>query len=122
MRGGTATILIVDDDRAVRRLAERMLREAGYQVHAAASAGEAIGIAERLQCGLNLLLTDMRMPDVDGHDLILAIRRICPNIDTMVFTGFAPEDGRERNYPMLAKPFSKEQLLEAVRQVIDAQI
>jgi two-component system cell cycle sensor histidine kinase/response regulator CckA len=122
MRGGTATILIVDDDRAVRRLAERMLSEAGYQVYAAASADEAIGIAERLQCGLNLLLTDMRMPNVDGHDLILAIRRICPHIDTMVFTGYAPEDGRERNYPMLAKPFSKEQLLEAVRQVMDAQI
>ena len=48
MSGGTATILVVDDDRAVRRLAERMLREAGYQVYAAASAAEAIGIAEQL--------------------------------------------------------------------------
>jgi CheY-like chemotaxis protein len=112
----------VDDDRAVRRLAEVLLKSAGYEVHAAESAAEAIVVAERLHCGLNLLLTDMRMPGVDGHDLILTIRRICPHVDVMLFTGYAPEDGRERNYPILAKPFNKDQLLGAVKQILDAQL
>jgi DNA-binding NtrC family response regulator len=118
----SATILVVDDERPVRRLAERMLQSAGYQVCTAESPDEAIAIAERLQCGLNLLLTDMRMPGVDGHDLILKIRRICPHIDTMVYSGFLPDDGRERNYPILPKPFTKDQLLGAVKTILDAQI
>jgi YesN/AraC family two-component response regulator len=62
------------------------------------------------------------MPGVDGHDLILKIRRLCPHIDTMVFSGFAPDDGRPRTYPILPKPFTKQQLLAAVKQILDAQI
>jgi two-component system cell cycle response regulator CpdR len=120
--GTTPKILVVDDEWAVLRLAQVMLTTGGYEVYVANSALEAIEVAERLQCGLNLLLTDMRMPNVDGHDLSLTIRRICPQIDTMVFTGYAPEDGRERNYPILKKPFTYSEMLYAVKQVLDAQL
>jgi DNA-binding NtrC family response regulator len=64
-----ATILIVDDQQQVLRMAEVMLRAAGFEVHAASNATDALAIASQLGCGLNLLLTDMRMPDIDGHEL-----------------------------------------------------
>lgn len=116
------TILVVDDEAAVRRLTARLLQNAGYDVHTAESANAAIAVAQELQCGLNLLLTDMRMPGVDGYELIGQIRRICPYVDTMVFSGFIPDDGRPKNYPILPKPFTKDQLLAAVRQVLDTQL
>ncbi len=116
------TILVVDDEPAVLRLTALMLDSAGYQVFTAASAAEAIAVAERFACGLNLLITDMQMPDVDGHELIGSIRRICPYVDTMVFSGFIPDAERPRNYPVLSKPFTQEQLLSAVRQILDVQL
>lgn len=115
------TILVVDDEPAVRRLTSLMLESAGYDVYSAASAAEAVELAERLACGLNLLLTDMQMPGVDGHELIGRIRRICPHMDVMVFSGFLGED-RPRNYPVLPKPFTREQLLAAVRAILDVQL
>lgn len=116
------TILVVDDEAAVRRLTARILHNAGYEVHTAGSANDAVALAEQLKCRLNLLLTDMRMPGIDGHELIGIIRRICPRVDTMVFSGFIPDEERPRNYPVLAKPFTKEQLLAVVRQILDVQI
>lgn len=116
------TILVVDDEPAVRRLAALMLKNAGYGVYMAGSAVEAIELAESLACELNLLITDMRMPGVDGHELIGRIRRICPHMDVMVFSGFIADTERSRNYPILAKPFTKEQLLAAVREILDVQL
>ena len=117
---GTQTILVVDDEPAMRQLAERTLQTAGYRVYSAESASDAISVAERLDCRVDLLLTDMQMPQGDGHNLIAAMRRLCPNIFTMVFSGYIADD-RARDYPVLAKPFTKEQLLAAVRQVLDGQ-
>ena len=77
-----ATILIVDDQQQVLRMVEFMLRAAGYEVNAASNATDALAVARQVGCGLNLLLTDMMMPDIDGHDLILAIRLLyerCPS-------------------------------------------
>jgi len=54
--------------------------------------------------------------------LILVVRRICPHIRTMAFSGFVADDARERNYPILPKPFSKDQLLTAVNEVLDPEV
>jgi DNA-binding NtrC family response regulator len=121
MSNGTPTILVVDDESAVRRAVEGMLQREGYQVYTAESASEAVSIAERLDCGINLLVTDMHMPDTDGHQLIQAIRQICPRLGTMMMSGFVPTDEPDRDYPILSKPFTKDQLLAAVKQVLDAQ-
>src|SRR5262245_20550401 len=93
---GTSTILVVDDEPAVRHVVELMLGAAGYRVYTAGSASEAISVAERLECRVDLLLTDMQMPHGDGHELIAAMRRMCPQIGAMVLSGFVANDGRER--------------------------
>ena len=118
-----ATILIVDDEQQVLRMAELMLRAAGYEVYGASNATEALAFAAQVGCGLNLLLTDMIMPDIDGHDLILAIRRLCPNVDTIVMSGaLLVDDVRVKNYKMICKPFTMDRLVDAVKEVLDGQI
>lgn len=118
-----AIILVVDDETPVLRMAELALSQEGYEVHTASGAVEALSLAEQLQCGLNLLLTDMMMPGIDGHDLISRIRRLCPYIDTVVMTGgLLPEDSRTRNYRIIAKPFSLNELLGTVKEILDSQL
>jgi len=118
----TPTVLVVDDDPAVLRLSKLMLESEGYHVYAVENAKQAIAVAHELQCVLNLLLTDMVMPEVDGHDLIITIRRMCPLVKTMAMSGaLLPGDSRDRNYPVLPKPFTQDQLLAAVKQILQTQ-
>ena len=118
-----AKILIVDDQQQVLRIAEVMLRAAGYEVYVASNATDALAIADQVGCDLNLLLTDMRMPDIDGHELILALRQLCPNVDTIVMSGaLSTDDVRIKNYKMIWKPFTMDQLVEVVKEVLDGQI
>jgi CheY-like chemotaxis protein len=98
-----------------------MLQSAGYHVYTAQSASEAIALVERLECSVSLLVTDMSMPGTDGHQLLQAVRQICPHLGTMVMSGYVPADGPNRDYPFLSKPFTQDQLLAAVKQVLDAQ-
>ena len=117
-----ATILIVDDQQQVLRMVEFMLQAAGYEVYGASNATDALAVARQVGCGLNLLLTDMMMPDIDGHDLILAIRRLCPNVDTIVMSGaLSADDVRIKNYKIIWKPFTMDQLVEVVKEVLDGQ-
>jgi DNA-binding NtrC family response regulator len=118
-----ATVLVVDDEQQVRRLAEVILQAGGYRVYTAANGVEALALANQLQCRLNLLLTDMIMPEMDGHELILAIRRICPYMDTILMSGaFVPDDARFKNYGILPKPFTMNQLLSTVEEALGGQI
>ena len=87
------------------------------------NATDALAFANQVGCGLNLLLTDMIMPDIDGLELILAIRRLCPNVDTIVMSGaFSVDDVRVKNYKMISKPFTMDRLVEAVKEALDGQI
>ena len=118
-----ATILVVDDQQQVLQMAELMLRAAGYEVYAARNATDALAIARQVGCGLDLLLTDMIMPEIDGHELILAIRRLCPNMHTIVMSGtLSADEAKVKNYKMIHKPFTMDQLVEAVKEALGGQI
>jgi CheY-like chemotaxis protein len=115
-------ILLVDDDSAVLGFTKALLESGGHLVCAAGSAAEAIAIAQEHRCGFNLLLTDMVMPVTGGHDLILAIRRMCPNMSMMAMSGALLDDNyREMDYHILPKPFTREQLLAAVYQTVNGR-
>jgi len=117
------SILIVDDDQPVREIARLILQSEGYVVYTAGDASEALTIAGRLDCRLNLLITDMIMSDIDGHELILAIRRMCPFVETMMISGaFTRDDARIKDYRILPKPFTKPQLVAAAKDIFDSQI
>ncbi|HEY1934151.1 MAG TPA: ATP-binding protein [Acetobacteraceae bacterium] len=119
------TVLVVEDDDAVRRSSAQALHEIGYQVLEAPDAMEAIRlIADR--GGIDLLFTDVGLPGgVDGRALADAARTACPAIRILFTTGYAryaPRDacsGGSFGY-FLAKPFTLEELGVKVREVLDA--
>jgi len=99
------------------------LQRLGWQVHDAPDAHAAIEIADRLACHLNVLITDMHMPGMPGDALIRHIRTVCPYVDVLAITGALPEfSSGLANIPFLKKPFPMDQLVEAVRDILSAQL
>lgn len=119
---GAHTVLVVDDDRGVRRLTARMLRLEGYKVLEAESGAEALRVLES-DPGVRLLVTDIVMPEMHGLELAdLALAKI-PNLRIVLMTGHAPEltvqlELRNPRFPVLLKPFSAEQLVIKVREAL----
>ena len=121
--GGDETILLAEDNDAVRRIAQRILSARGYQVLEAANGGEALLLCESHEGPIDLLLSDVIMPRMNAFDLGERLLSIRPLMAVMFMTGYT-DDGaafaRERaKRRMLRKPFSPEQLLRGVRSVLD---
>jgi two-component system cell cycle sensor histidine kinase/response regulator CckA len=123
--GGTETVLLVEDDAAVREAAARALRSGGYRVVAAAGAAEA---REALQAEPHppaMLVTDVVMPDTTGRELADQLRREQPGLRVLFLSGYAQDVvGRhgalDSSESFLAKPFTTTSLLARVRKILDA--
>ena len=116
-----AKILIAEDDAAIRDLVVRALNEDGHELTAASDGAAALDALNRKNGDFDLLLTDVKMPLMDGIALALAAGRDHPDIAIMLMTGFA--DQRERAHGLdalvhdvIAKPFSVDQIKGAVRE------
>lgn len=117
------SVLIVEDQDQLRALTVDVLRELGYRVEAAASAGEALKILEE-QDGFTLLFTDIVMPDRRGDELAGMSRAFAPDMTILYTSGFTQAAGieeRELNPPadLLRKPYTVDQLAHAIRRAID---
>ncbi|NUO52103.1 MAG: PAS domain-containing protein [Polyangiaceae bacterium] len=116
-------ILLVDDEGPIRDLAGRYLRQLGYQVRTAAHAGEALVYAEDPSVPIQLLITDLVMPDMDGMELArrLLLRR--PDLRVVFLTGYFPPDAvkaaQEGGHPVLRKPFSLSDLGHEVARLVE---
>jgi CheY-like chemotaxis protein len=122
LAAGAGTVLVVDDDRGVRRLTARMLRTGGYTVLEAESGAEALRILESAP-DIRLLVTDIVMPEMDGLALADLARAKLPELRVVLMTGHAPEltahlDLRDSPLPVLLKPFTAEQLVGKVRDTL----
>jgi PAS domain S-box-containing protein len=121
--GGTETILLVDDQEALRRVAARVLRGAGYEVLEAGGGAEAIEAAEGHGGGIDLLLTDLVMPETNGYELAEALRKARPETRTLFMSGHPPATreryGEAARQEHLAKPFTPDDLRGAVRRALD---
>jgi hypothetical protein len=115
-------VLVVDDDRGVRRLTARMLRHEGYEVLEAESAAEALHVLESgLEVGL--VVTDIVMPGMHGLDLADRVLARARSPRVVLMTGHAAElsgqlEQRSLQLPILLKPFTSEQLLGTVRSAL----
>lgn len=121
---GTETILLVEDDDAVRALIAELLRGAGYTVLEANGANTAIEMAERHRNSIHLVLTDVIMPGMSGGDLIVHLRALQPNLAILFMSGYASDlIGRagvtEPERFLLHKPFTRKSLLTKVRAMLD---
>jgi two-component system cell cycle sensor histidine kinase/response regulator CckA len=122
---GTGTILLVEDEDMVRSVAERALTRQGYQV-ITASDGEQ-GLARLAQAEkIDLLISDVVMPGMDGPAMVRAARATYPTIPVLFMSGYAEEQLRKSididNVAFLPKPFSVSQLAEAARDVLAAGV
>ena len=106
-----ARILIAEDEEAIRSLIARSLRQDGHEIMTANDGAEALDVLVRHQGAFDLLLTDIRMPVMDGIALALAAARDHPDVTILLMTGYA--DQRERGYGLdtlihdvISKPFS----------------
>ena len=112
------TILLADDEPAIRTLIGTALSEAGYRVLMARNGNEAMKIFDERGGEIDMLITDMRMPYVSGAELVATLRSRRKSLKCLCITGYAVDpDLRE---PLLAKPFSCKELLKTVYSVLDA--
>jgi PAS domain S-box-containing protein len=126
VRGGTETVLLLEDDVSVRHISVRVLRALGYEVIEAANSSDARHLLAR-DGGrkVDLLLTDMVMPQISGRRFADALRTAHPNIKVLFISGYLeeslqPSDRCEPGTFFLAKPFDAEQLAAKVREALDA--
>jgi CheY-like chemotaxis protein len=121
-RGGSETILLVEDDPGVRRQALRALAGAGYHVHVAADGEEAVALAPTLARAPDLLLTDVVMPRVDGPRLTEVLRTRWSDLRVMFTSGYMDTHRLPPDLPptgFLQKPFTVSDLLDRVRAALD---
>jgi PAS domain S-box-containing protein len=119
----TSTVLVVEDDEAVRRLVKRVLRERGYQVLEACDGIEAMRLCESHPASIDVVLTDVVMPGMTGGDVSRAIARVRPAAKVLYMSGHA-EDVVARQVltaaraPFLPKPFTPELLVRAMDDLL----
>jgi two-component system cell cycle sensor histidine kinase/response regulator CckA len=122
---GSETILLVEDESTVRTVASRVLTSRGYVVHAASNGHDALALAEELGGAIDLVLTDVVMPDMGGLELVERLVARWPGLTVVYMSGYAEGDKlqpeiSQSDRSFLQKPFSAESLTLKVRQVLDA--
>lgn len=125
---GAETVLLVEDEIAVRALAARVLRAQGYTVIEAANGDKALTLAHDWgEAGIDLLLTDVIMPQIGGRELAARLKALLPQIKVLYMSGYTDDaivhHGRlEPGIVFLHKPFSPAALARKVREVLDLKI
>lgn len=117
------TVLVVDDDPAVRKVASKALRRVGYDVVEARGGAEAIELTRAYDGRIDLLLTDVVMPGMNGRELSERLRAARPDLPVLFMSAHAEDEVflhgvRVSLMDFLPKPFSLEQLVETVNQLV----
>jgi PAS domain S-box-containing protein len=123
--GGSETVLLAEDQEAVRSLARIALTEFGYKVIEASDGDGAMSLAGAYAGEIHLLLTDVVMPGMDGRELSERLKKLRPTLKVLFMSGYtadviAERGVIERGVAFLHKPFGPEELAQKVREVLDA--
>jgi len=122
--GENARIIIIDDDESIRKILSTILQEEGYTVDTANTGKE--GIRKTNDNCFNLALIDMKLPDIEGIDLLLKIKDTTPRMRKIIITGFptiqnAMEAVNRRADAFILKPFEVEKVLQTIREQLKKQ-
>jgi PAS domain S-box-containing protein len=122
---GMETVLVVDDDPAVRQLVERILKRAGYTVLVAASGAEARSVHAKCPSTVHLLVTDIMMTGMTGWDVAAQLTRLQPSLKVLYTSGYTgdavlPRQHFDRPIHFISKPFTSAQLTLRAREALDA--
>jgi two-component system, cell cycle sensor histidine kinase and response regulator CckA len=118
-KGGTESILLVEDNAELRELVGVFLTSAGYKVQAVGRPGEAELLWKTGKDSIDLLVTDMVMPEKSGKELAKALSAAKPGLRTLFISGYSPNRSDLGDWGFLQKPFTRNELLDAVRAVCD---
>ncbi|NNM33958.1 MAG: response regulator [Gemmatimonadetes bacterium] len=122
--GGTETMLLVEDDDAVRQVTRDVLESGGYELLEASSARQALARFRADDRRVHLLITDVVMPGMGGAELADELLSRDPDLKVLFLSGYSPDDGRlgalvDRGIDLVRKPFSDAELLTKVREVLE---
>jgi CheY-like chemotaxis protein len=126
MQRGTETILLVEDNEQVRQLTSEVLADSGYEVLLAASPAEALALCRGNHPDIQLLVTDVILPGMNGPQLAAQVKQISPRTRVLYVSGYTSNaivhyGVLDPGLWFLAKPFSLSELVAKVRQVLDAE-
>ena len=124
---GTESVLLVEDEPEVRRLVEKLLALRGYKVLSAGSPSEAIALARRHEAPIELLLTDVIMPGMNGRELARVLAETRPRMKVLYMSGYTDAAISQQGIlapgtAFLSKPFTPDVLARKVREVIDGPV
>ncbi len=123
---GTETVLVVDDEKLIVQLAQRLLERAGYTVLTASSGKEAVHLYAKERSHISLVILDLIMPEMGGKECLEELLKIDPQVKALVASGFAVS-GETKTFidasarGLVSKPFKMRQLLQTVRHVLDEE-
>jgi two-component system, cell cycle sensor histidine kinase and response regulator CckA len=125
-RGGTETILLVEDEPIVRSLTRELLEEAGYRILFASDGTEAMQQAVAIDEPIHLVITDVVMPEMSGPELANRLRKLRPETRVLYMSGYTDDEilcrkGLPENSAFIQKPFTPEQFSRKVRETLDAK-
>jgi len=125
MKTGTETVLVVEDEGIFRDLIVRILKRDGYRMLEAANGGEALMICEEHKEQIDLMLTDVIMPQMNGRKLVERTLPLHPEMKVLYMSGYtddviADHGVLEEGVEFIEKPFSANVLLNKVREVLDS--
>lgn len=121
---GSETILLVEDDKAVRKMAIDTLKEFGYHVYEAPNGKKALKLVKRKHLQVDLLMTDMIMPEMNGRELAVRLKEMYPNTEVLYTSGYTDSHIVQRgeletDMNFIHKPYSIGNLGEKIREILD---
>ena len=123
--GGTESILLVEDEDAVRELVRTVLEARGYTVVEARNGREGLGLCEARKGGIDLLVTDVVMPELGGRELAEMAIKIRPGLKVLFMSGHTQDvilkEGVQQGAAFLHKPFTPMKLAQKVRDTLDGK-
>ncbi len=116
-----ANVLVVDDQPSLLQLVSMILTQTGHTVLCASSGVEALMVFSSYHSKIDLVLTDLQMPGMNGIELLNRIRALDPSVSVLLMSGFVPENLEiPEGLRLLNKPFPPGELVEAVEQALAA--
>ncbi len=117
---GNQTILFVDDEDLLLTMGQMILSSYGYEVLTANSGKKALEVFSKTQKPIDLLITDLVMPNMSGRELIEKVRQISPETRVICASGFVRATNAEENDSYMQKPFTSQELLRKVKQTLNS--
>ena len=123
--GATYGVLVVDDEPGLRRLCQRLLEKAGYKVYTAGSGAEGLRVLEERAVEIQVVYSDVSMPEMGGDELTELVNERYPEIDVILSSGYPEEEFVEKLagkwYRFMQKPFKNADFLSLIRESFESR-